>query len=236
MRKIILLAGLLPVLLAGCSSSCIEDSGNHTEKKTVVKAFDRINVSGAVVLILQQDSSYAINLATDSALMEYVKIDVSGSQLNIKVKEKPYCGKDSIVVHAGIGALKELKADGANKISGSGRIYAGDLELALSGTSELTMDLATRNLTTTSDGTSKIKLSGQAGSHSLSATGIVDLDAFDFVSGVYKIDITGGGKANINVLNELSVNTEGSSDISYKGSPAKVNEKKSGAATLKKVN
>lgn len=236
MKKLILFAALLPILLAGCGSSCIEDSGNHLEKKMVVKAFDKISVSGAIVLILQQDSSYAINLATDSALMKYVKIDVSGSQLNIKVKEESYCGKDSIVVHAGIGTLKELKADGAIKVSGKGRIYAGDLKLGLSGSSELTLDLAAGNLKTNSDGTSKIRLSGQAGSHTVDAKGIIDIDAFNFVSGIYKIGITGSGKANINVLNELNVNTEGSSDISYKGNPAKVNEKKSGAAVLKKVN
>jgi hypothetical protein len=236
MKKLSIIACLLPFLFTGCNPDCIEDSGHHVEKNTVVKAFDKISVSGAIVLILEQDSSYAIKLATDSALLKYIKIDVSSSQLNINLKEHSYCGKDSIVVHAGIGALKELKADGAIKVSGEGRIYAGDLKLGLAGSSELTLDLAAGNLTTTSDGTSKIRLSGQAGSHTVDAKGIVDIDAFDFVSGIYKIGITGSGKANINVLNELNVNTEGSSDISYKGNPAKVNEKKSGAAVLKKVN
>lgn len=236
MRRAFLFAGLLPALLAGCSSSCIEDSGIHLQNKTIVKPFDKINVSGAIILQLHQDSSYAINLATDSALIKYIKIDVSNSQLNIKVKEHTYCGKDSIVVQAGIAALKELKADGSNKISGNGRINTGDLKLNLAGSSDLSLDLAAGSLTTSSDGTSKITLSGQAGSHTVEAKGIVEIDAFNFPSGIYKIGITGSGKANINVLNELSVNTEGSSEISYKGNPAKVDEKKSGAATLKKVN
>jgi hypothetical protein len=38
------------------------------------------------------------------------------------------------------------------------------------------------------------------------------------------------------VLNELTVKTEGASEVYYKGNPKEVNEKKSGAAKLEKVN
>ncbi|HMI05214.1 MAG TPA: head GIN domain-containing protein [Pedobacter sp.] len=236
MKKLSIIACLLPFLFTGCNTDCIEDSGNHIEKNTVVKPFDKISVAGSIILILRQDSSYAVRIATDSNLMKYVKVDVSGAQLNIKVKEEAYCGKDSIVVEAGIGALKELKGDGSLKVSGKERIYAGDLKLSMAGSSEVTLDLTAGNLSTNIDGTGTFKLTGQTGSHTLMVTGIADVDAFNFVSGVYKINVTGTAKANINVLNELSVNTEGSSEISYKGNPAKVNEKKSGAAVLKKVN
>ncbi len=236
MKKLAVIACLFPFLLTGCNTDCIEDSGHHIEKNTVVKPFDKISVSGSIILILKQDSSYAVRIATDSNLMKYVKVDVSGSRLNIKVKEERYCGKDSIVVEAGIGALKELKGDGAIKVSGKERIYAGDLKLSMAGSSEVTMDLSAGNLNTNLDGTATLKLTGQTGSHTLMATGIAEVNAFNFVSGVYKINVTGTAKANINVLNELNVITEGSSEISYKGNPAKVNEKKSGAATLKKVN
>jgi len=38
------------------------------------------------------------------------------------------------------------------------------------------------------------------------------------------------------VLNELKVRTDGSSEIYYKGNPKKIDEKKSGATKLEKVN
>lgn len=236
MKKLTAIVCLLLFLFTGCDTDCIEDSGHHIERNTVVKPFDKISVAGSVILILRQDSSYAVRIATDSNLMKYVKVDVSGSQLSIKVKEEAYCGKDSIVVEAGIGALKELKGDGAIKVSGKERIYAGDLKLIMAGSSEVTMDLSAGNLSTSLDGTGTLKLTGQTGSHTLMVTGIADVEAFGFISGLYKINVTGTAKANINVLNELNINTEGSSEISYKGNPAKVNEKKSGAAVLKKVN
>lgn len=236
MKKLAIIACLLPFLFTGCNTDCIEDSGHHIEKNTVVKPFDKISVAGSIILILRQDSSYAVRVATDSNLMKYVKVDVDGTQLSIKVKEEAYCGKDSIVVEAGIGALKELKGDGAIKVSGKERIYASDLKLSMAGSSEVTMDLSAGNLSTNLDGTGKLKLTGQTGSHTLTATGIANVEAFNFISGLYKISVTGTAKANINVLNELDVSTEGSSEISYKGNPAKVNEKKSGAAVLKKVN
>lgn len=237
MRKLTAIACLFPLLLAGCKTACIEDSGNHIEKNSIVKVFDKISVTGAIKLVLRQDSSYAVKIATDSNLMKNVKIDVSSAQLNIKLDETtPYCGKDSVVVEAGIGELKELRGDGAIKIQSDGQIYAGDVKLNMSGSGDVSMNLIARKLTSNLDGTCKLKLSGQAGSHILMVQGIAEVAAFDFVAGIYDVGITGSAKANINVLNELNVNTEGSSDIHYKGNPGKVNEKKSGAATLEKVN
>ncbi|HKG08652.1 MAG TPA: head GIN domain-containing protein [Pedobacter sp.] len=236
MKKLFLISCLIPVLLSACNSKCIEDSGIHKEHNTTVKNFDKIEVSGAIKLILRQDSSYAVKVATDSALMDYVKIEVSNSRLIVKLKEVSYCGKDSVVVEAGIGRLRELTASGAISTSAIGSVFADDLKLSLSGTSDLRMDLKAASLVTNLDGISKLNLSGQTGTHQLNIQGNADVEAFNFTVGIYKIQVTGNAKAKINVLNELDIKTEGASEIFYKGNPKKINEKKSGAATLEKVN
>jgi len=48
--------------------------------------------------------------------------------------------------------------------------------------------------------------------------------------------VEGVTKMKINVLNGLKVKSSGSTDISYKGSPEKLEEKKSGTYKLTKVN
>ncbi|TKC58638.1 DUF2807 domain-containing protein [Pedobacter hiemivivus] len=236
MKNISLIALFIPVLFAGCENKCIEDSGNHVSRAVSVKSFDKIKVDGAIKLVLTQDSSYRIQVDADSNIITYVKADVSGSELKIKLDYDKYCGTDSIVVHAGIGELKDLDLAGAVKVVGDGRIYARDLDLTFSGASDVSLDLSAAKVTTKVDGVSKIALTGQAGVHDLKINGTAKVNAFDFVVGVYNIETEGTGKANINVLNELKVKTSGSSEIYYKGNPKKVDEKKSGATKLEKVN
>nr|WP_226905057.1 head GIN domain-containing protein [Pedobacter schmidteae] len=236
MKNISLIALFIPVLFAGCENKCIEDSGHQASRSATVKNFDKINVDGAIKLVMTQDSTYKIQVDADSNILAYVKADVSGSELKIKLDYDHYCGSDSIVVRAGIGELKALKLDGSVKVQGEGRIYANDVDFAFSGASDVRMDLSAAKVRTKVDGVGKIDLRGQAGSHELKITGMAKVDAFDFVVGMYNIETDGTGKANINVLNELKVRTSGSSEIYYKGNPKKVDEKKSGATKLEKVN
>lgn len=236
MKKLLALVLFVPVLLAGCSSACIEDSGIRIARGTVVKPFDKIDVSGAIKLILKQDSAYLIKVEADSAIMDRIKVDVSSSKLTLTMKEGSYCGSDSILIYAGIGELKEIKGAGAVSIRSDGVINGKDLKMAFAGSSNVSLDLSVANLETSMDGVGKLNLSGQAGSHKLTTTGSSETTAYNFTSGIYDIHITGTGKASINVLNELKVRTDGSSTIYYKGNPKKIDEKKSGAAKLEKVN
>jgi hypothetical protein len=236
MKRIAFIALLIPVLFAGCEHKCIEDAGQQVSRTLSVKDFDQIKVEGAIQLVMVQDSSYKIQIDADSNIINYVKADVSGSELKLKLEDAKYCGTDSIVIRVGIGELKALKLDGTVKAVGEGRIYADDLALSFSGTTDVKMELSAGKVVTRVDGVAKIALNGQAGVHDLKIRGTAKIDAFDFTVGVYDIDTEGTGKANINVLNELKVKTSGSSEIYYKGNPKKVEEKKSGATKLEKVN
>lgn len=236
MKNLTLIALFLPVLFAGCDTKCIEDSGVAATRTDSLKNFDEIEVKGSIKLILVQDSSYRVQILADSNIIAFVKADVSGSELSIELDHEDYCGTDSIEVRAGIGELKKLTLDGAVKVVGKERIHTGDVEFIMSGASDVTLDLSAARVSTSVDGVGKINFSGQAGTHDLRITGTTEVEAFNFIVGDYHIKIEGTGKANINVLNALSVETSGTSEICYKGNPKKVDEKKSGATTLQKVN
>lgn len=223
-------------ILSSCSSKCIEDSGKHIIKDATVKPFDEIEISGPIKLVLKQDSSFAITISADSNILEEIKPDVSGHTFKVSLDPMKYCGTDSIIIHAGIGALKVIKATGSSKVYTDGKIYLGDIDLDLTGAPDLNLNMNAANVKTEVDGAAKIILTGQAGSHKVESKGMLNLDAFSFVVGVYDLDIEGTGKSSINVLNDLKVNTSGASEIYYKGSPKNVSEKKSGTAKLEKVN
>lgn len=236
MKPISFIVLVVAVIFAGCGGKCIEDSGIRAHKATTVGVFDKIKVSGKMKLFLNQDSSYHLKIEADSNVMEAVKFKVSGTELSLELKDEQYCGTDSISIYAGIGELKDLQLEGSVVTESEGPIHVNDLNVGLKGANVLKLNLNAGKLITTTEGVSQLNLTGQAGAHELKSKGTLKLEAFDFVSGIYNLNIDGIGNANINVLNELKVNTNGTSTIRYKGNPKKVDEKKQGATTLEKVN
>lgn len=236
MKKVALYIIAVPLLFAACKSKCVEDLGIHSSKDLSLKPYDEIKVSGPVKLLLRQDSTYKLNIGADSSVIGLVKAEVSGHELTVKLDAEKYCGKDSIIVTAGIGDLKKLSAAEAVKVYTTSKINLNDITINLSGATLLKLDINAGKLTLNNDGAAAINLIGQAGAHVLKSKGTLNLDAFDFAAGIYDLDIEGAGKANINVLNDLKVRTTGATEIYYKGNPKNVDEKKSGVSKLQKVN
>jgi hypothetical protein len=236
MKRFSLLLFAFPLLLNSCKTECAEDVGVRVSHVNTVDRFDEVEVKGPVKVVFHQDSSYAIKVDADSSVVDEIKASVSRGTLKIELDPERYCGTDSVIVYAGIGSLKSIKAMANSMVASQGRLNLGELKLSLTGNTRVDLDLNASKLTTEVDGTANIKMIGQAGSHQLKSKGDISLDAFDFVVGNYEINIEGVGKSNINVLNELNVETSGSSEIFYKGMPKKINKKKTGNARLEKVN
>jgi hypothetical protein len=236
MKKLILFSLALPLLFTACEKKCVEDSGLHSTKEFTVKPYNEIVVSGPVKLIMRQDSSFKVNIQADSNVISLIKAEVNKNGLVIELDSKRYCGKDSVIVSAGIGELKTLEAKGESRIYTASRINVNDLEIKSSGATTINLDVNAGKLTTTTDGDAHINLTGQAGVHQVKSKGVIQMNAFDFITGIYDLNVEGVGKLNINVLNELKAKTSGATTIYYKGNPKKVKEDKSGVARLEKVN
>jgi hypothetical protein len=88
---------------------------------------------------------------------------------------------------------------------------------------------------TKASGSSEIRLKGQAGSHEVDLSGSGKVEAVDFEVGNYRINTSGSSQLRINVLNDLQVNSSGSSDIAYRGNPKRINNDKSGSSSLQRI-
>ncbi|WP_432709003.1 head GIN domain-containing protein [Pedobacter sp.] len=236
MKRISLLLFALPLILISCKTECVEDAGMRVSHVNTVDSFDEVEVQGTIKVVFHQDSSYAIKVEADSNVIDEVKASVSRGALKLSLDPEKYCGADSVVVYAGVGNLKSIKAGANSSLASQGRLNLGDLKLTLNGNTTTDLDLNASKLTTEVDGTADIKLIGQAGIINVKSKGSLNLNAFDFVVGQYNLDMEGVSKCNINVLNELKVETSGSSEVFYKGSPKKIDKKKTGNARLQKVN
>lgn len=222
-------------ILSSCRFRCVHGSGNITTENRKANEFTKLDISGEFKVNLKQDSSLTISITGDDNLLKYVSTSVEGNQLTIKSK-KNFCKEDSIVVNVGIRHLKEIGASGAVTVSSIGKINTGDIKFDLSGATRINLDLNAANVITEGSGMSELNLTGQAASHHVESSGVSKINAFDFVVGDYVIKTSGVSHCRINVLKTLNIHSSGAADIDYKGSPSTVNNDKSGASTVKKVD
>jgi hypothetical protein len=221
-------------VLSSCHIGCIKGSGNKITQNRVITPFSKIDISGGFKINIKQDSSTNLTVMADENLMKYIRTQVNGNKLRIYTR-KNFCSDGPITINLGVKNLEEIKASGAVALTSEGRINVQNLKLDFSGASKIDLDLSAADVKTDASGATDINLKGQAASHSVNLSGVGKLRAFDFVVGNYKIETSGSGNCQINVLKSLETNTSGVSNIEYRGNPSQVKENKSGASTLKKV-
>jgi Putative auto-transporter adhesin, head GIN domain len=239
MKKLIvipsfIMAFALLCTFSACRNNCIKGSGNENTENRKFGDFSRIEIQGAYTVNLKQDSSMGVSITGDDNLLKYIKTGVSDGKLHIYSK-KNFCSKGAIVINIGIGKLESLSADGAVELKTGGKLNADNLKLSLSGANRITLDLNATNFSAEGSGANELFLSGQSAASKIKFTGSGKLHAFDFVVGDYDLGTTGASNCEINVLKTLKVSTMGASDIKYKGNPENIQNEKSGASKLTKV-
>jgi hypothetical protein len=197
--------------------------------------FSKLEISGPFTVTFKQSAITSVKVTADDNLMKDIETDISGNRLKIR-SEDNICPSGQISVVISGRNLSAVKTSGEVKFSSDGKITTGDINFDLSGVSKINMDLNANNVTTTGSGLTDMTLTGQAVSHKIELSGSGQLDALDFVVGQYRIESSGATDFKINVLNDLSVNTSGASNIVYRGDPKNISNNKSGIGSLKKVD
>jgi hypothetical protein len=210
-------------------------SGNIVKQDRTVSSFNGIDVSGAFSVMLTQGTTNAVTVEADDNLMDLIKTEVRGNVLYIENK-RPISGSKSLKVYVTFQELKSLDLSGAVEVSSMNKLTLADLSIDGSGSSDCKLDMDVQKLGIDCSGGSKLKLSGSAKEVNLDASGSVDLLAFDFPAENYKVEISGAGKAEINVIKELNVEISGAGNVRYKGNPTKNIQDISGAGSVKKVD
>ncbi|MVN89886.1 head GIN domain-containing protein [Mucilaginibacter aquatilis] len=221
--------------LSSCHIGCIKGSGTPATETRQLGNFSKIDISGGFKVTLKQDTGKQLTVTTDDNLMKYIRTEVSGDKLRIYTR-KNICNDAPIVVNLNVKSLSEVVGAGAIELLSDGRINTQNLKLQFSGANKINLDLSAADLLTQAKGVTEINLKGQAASHNVEIAGTAQIKAFDFVAGKYVINAAGDAECEINVLKSLEVNSQGASNIKYRGNPTDVKTDKAGAASVKKVN
>lgn len=229
------LALVVVMIIMSCNVVGERGSGNVVRQERNVSTFDALEVSGSFDVYLSQGSTQSVILEADDNLMDNIKTEVFGSTLKIETK-KPIRNAKSLKVYITVATMKRIDVSGAVNIQTQTKFTQDALSLEISGATDAKLDLAVQKLEVNSSGGCDLKLSGYATNFAIDGSGAVDIKAYDMLSEVVSIEISGAGNAQVSVTKELKANISGAADVRYKGNPAKVWSDVSGAGSIKKVD
>lgn len=211
--KLATLAALafLMLLLNGCHWVGVTGNGRITTESRPIGNITHIEADGAFT-INWTNGPASLRITTDSNLFEYIRTETSGDRLHLEWI-KPLKGTHGIKVDIASPSLRRVTLNGAVRFTGSN----------LSG-SEFYLD---------GNGATKAVLSGQVNAMSGELNGASRLDAESLKVRAMELEISGAGRADVNVSDALKVSISGAGRVTYTGDPT-VSKDISGAGSVRR--
>jgi hypothetical protein len=241
------------VLLDGCSAVIKKTAGPTTARDYNFTDFNSIDIGYAFKLQVTPADTYSITIDANESDFERIKVTRTGDKLEI--------GMDGLFFHFGraprvkitMPELRGLSMSGASEGSVTGFRSSDDLDLSLSGASELRIDMetgafdcelsgsceVTGTLTAASadialSGASQIELTGSGGNVSIELSGASQADLEDFAVNDAVINFTGASDGSLEINGRLDVSLSGASELQYSGNPILGDLDITGGSSLKR--
>ena len=237
----IAIAYILAVLTSSCvgfNEKSVKLSGVTKVSTKEVSAFDKVDVSGAIDVIVNIGNKSEVVIEADSAIMPYVVTEVKDRELRIYNKDIIgfYNFKNNkILVTITTPSILELESSGACDVT-INDLKTDMFKVSLSGACDLIGSFECNVLDFESSGSSDSKLKGKVKNCNIELSGACDIKALDLEVDSLKIEGSGSSNVEITVQNSLDVELSGASELRYKGEPKYIKTDMSGVSQLTKVD
>ena len=198
--------------------------------------FHALKISGGFTVILTQSNEESLAVsANQKEFMEHIRTEVDKGVLKIWYEEKNkfWPKNKKLKAYISVKNLENIQLDGASDIKIEGQLTTDELNLHLSGASDLKGAVVVKGkFEIKLNGASDINITGSANNTSIDASGASDVKAYDFTTSFCDVDASGACSVHISVDKELSARLSGASSVSYKGAAMIKEIKTSGASNI----
>ena len=235
MKKInVLILLLIGMVTVQAQRTVINDP--NVQGRTV-KPFHSIEVSGGIDLYLSQADEEALAVsATSINIREDIQTEVTDGVLKISYKQHGKMwtsGNRKMRAYVAFKTMNKLKASGASDVIITGELHGDELDIELSGASDLKADLHLKKMNLQQSGASDANLSGKITELVVVASGASDLDAFGLASDVCTVKASGASDVRVTVHKELNAEASGASSVKHRGNASKTNIKTAGGSKVR---
>jgi hypothetical protein len=182
------------------SANCIVISGGVITETRQVSDFHSISLEGIGNILLTQGTPQSLRIETHQSVLGRLTTSVSNNVLQIKLEDCIEGSLDKLDIHITIPDIEKLEILGVGNIIGQNELDLDALEIDIEGVGDISLYGSTDRLEITSSGVGNVR-------------------AFDLISGVCEVFLTGAGNVEVTAENELEANISGAGNIFYKGTP-----------------
>lgn len=239
MRQFFVMAAAVLLLFSSCReifAKRIRGNGNITTQTRSAGQFSGIDASGSIDVYVSQGTASSVRVEADENLQQYIDAFVDGDVLRVKTQEG-YNIRSSrkIKVYVSAPTLKKFEASGACDIFSESKITStSDVDISLSGSCDVTLELSAPKIFADVSGACTVKLKGDTKDFKVEGSGSTDIKCFELVADNVNLDISGAGDAEVFANAKLVGEISGAASVHYKGN-AQTDMHTSGATSVKKV-
>jgi len=229
------------ILLSGAFTSFAQVS-----KKTIeLPEFKGIYVNSGYSVYLKQSNKQEVIVEALTEIQTATEIKVENGILMINLDRKPDQANKSLwakiddiklnptmKIYVSAKDINTLQINGSGKIISENSLASDDLQLGITGSGAMDVDVKGKKLTTEISGSGSIALKGYATSNNIMLSGSGNLNAFNCELNYADVRIGGSGNAEINVSENLDATIMGSGSLKHKGNTKKVSRKVYGSGTV----
>lgn len=221
----------------------------QTTKKTLeLGEFKSIYNNSSYTVYLKQTNKQEVNVEAESDIYALTSIVVENGVLMINVDRKPDNPNKSVwakidniklnpvmKVYVSVKNINELQVNGLGKIISENSLSAPALNLSVSGSGSMDLDLKGDYLKAEVSGSGKIMLKGYATSIDALVSGSGAIQAFNCTLDNAKVKVSGSGDCEVNVANSIEALVLGSGNIKHKGNTKTTTKKVYGSGTVERA-
>jgi hypothetical protein len=192
--------------------------------QTVTEPFTKIDLSSVGKIFLHQEDTVGVVVNT-TGNREKIRTEVRNGTLVIS-------SKVDAEYNITMKNIEGISVSGSGEIIGETPLNADELRLDVSGSGKMTLQLAVKKLNIDISGVGKEILSGTAGEAAIDISGSGKVDAFELKVPSVTANISGVGKCNIDVTDNLKTDISGMGSINYKTAPKNMEQNISGVGKI----
>ncbi|MCB0655363.1 MAG: DUF2807 domain-containing protein [Saprospiraceae bacterium] len=197
----------------------ISGEGPVVEKTLSLDEFNSLGLAISGTVHLTQGSRQEVRIKAQQNIIDNIKQEVRNGKWNIGF-EQNVRKHEAIHIYVTMRDIRQLAVSGSGSIIGEQGIQSKDIDLAVSGSGDIKLDLQAEEANLSISGSGNILLAGKATTTEVTISGSGNVRALDFTTNGCSVSIAGSGNCEVDVRDDLNVHVSGSGSVLYEGTPS----------------
>lgn len=225
-----------------------EASNDIVRKVLQLPEFHSVSVNSSYTVYIKQTNRQEVSVEALKEIYDNSEFKVEDGVLHINITKKEEKTNKSLwakiddiklsptlKINISMKEVKNLQVNGSGKIITENSVASPNINLLVSGSGNIDLDLKGQNINTEISGSGSISIKGYADKHDIHLSGSGALNAYELEVEISKARLSGSGACEINVTESLDASIYGTSQLLHKGNTKSVASKVFGDGAVKRT-